>query len=179
MFQTLVSDNVPQFKSQEFKDFLDRLGLLHKPTPPYHPSLNGMAERFVQTVKQSLKAMASEGESLQVRLDKFLLAYRNAPHAITVHFMGRRLCTRLLSSPVNSTTMPLTELPLTATDQDYLMSSKPSPNQTIDEIIYDTSQQQTVQERTRTALVPPTLVEHDLLPRRSTRVRTAQTRSVV
>ena len=33
---TLVSDNGPQFKSQEFKDFLDWLGVLHKPTSPYH-----------------------------------------------------------------------------------------------------------------------------------------------
>ena len=97
---TLVSDNSPQFKSQEFKDFLDWLGVLHKPTSPYHPSSNGQAERFVQTVKQALKAMASSGESLQVRLDKFLLAYRNAPHAFTgelpaVRFMGRQLRTRL------------------------------------------------------------------------------------
>ena len=28
---------------------------------PYHPSLNGIAERFVQTVKQDMKAMASTG----------------------------------------------------------------------------------------------------------------------
>ena len=34
----------------------------------------------MQTVKQALKAMASSGESLQVRLDKFLMAHRNAPH---------------------------------------------------------------------------------------------------
>ena len=97
---TLVSGNGPQFKSQEFKDFLDWLGVLHKPTSPYHPSSNGQAERFVQTVKQALKAMASSGESLQVRLDKFLLAYRNAPHAFTgempaVRFMGGQLRTRL------------------------------------------------------------------------------------
>ena len=74
--------------------------MLHKPTSPYHPSSNGQAERFVQTVKQALKAMASSGESLQVRLDKFLLAYRNAPHAFTgelpaVRFMGRQLRSRL------------------------------------------------------------------------------------
>ena len=97
---TLVSDNGPQFKYQEFKDFLDWLGVLHKPTSPYHPSYNGQAERVVQTVKQALKAMASSGESLQVILDKFLLAYRNAPHAFTgempaVRFMGRQLRTRL------------------------------------------------------------------------------------
>ena len=35
----------------------------------------------MQTVK--LKAMASSGESLQIRLGKFLLACRNAPHAFT------------------------------------------------------------------------------------------------
>ena len=74
---TFISDIGPQFKSQEFKDFL---GVLHKPTSPYHPSSNGQAERFVQTIKQALKAMASSGESLQVRLDKFLMAHRNAPH---------------------------------------------------------------------------------------------------
>ena len=61
---TLVSDNGPYFKSQEFKDVLDWLEVLHKPTSPYHPSSNGQAERFVQTVKQALKAMASSGESL-------------------------------------------------------------------------------------------------------------------
>ena len=54
----------------------------------------------MQTVKQALKAMASSGESLQVRLDKFLLAYRNAQHVFTgelpaVRFMGRQLRTRL------------------------------------------------------------------------------------
>ena len=38
---TLVSDNCPQFKSREFKDWL---GVLHKPTSPYHPSSNGQAE---------------------------------------------------------------------------------------------------------------------------------------
>ena len=56
VFQTLVSDNVPQFKSQEFKDFLDRLGVLHKPTQPYHPSSNRLVEQFVQTVKQEFKS---------------------------------------------------------------------------------------------------------------------------
>ena len=44
--------------------------------------------------------VASSGESLQVRLDKFLLAYRNALHAFTgempaERFMGRQLRTRL------------------------------------------------------------------------------------
>ena len=101
--QTLVSDIAPQFKSQEFKDFLDRLGVLHKPTPPYHASSNGLAERFVQTVNQGMTAMAAAGESLQVRLDQCLLAYRNAPHAFTgetppVRFMGRQLRTRLDSA---------------------------------------------------------------------------------
>ena len=51
-------------------------------------------------IPQALKAMALSGESLQVRLDKLLLAYRNAPHAFTgempvVRFMGRQLRTRL------------------------------------------------------------------------------------
>ena len=104
---TLVSDNGPQFKSLEFKDFLSWLGVLHNPTSPYHPSSNGQAARFVQTVKHTLKAMAWSRESLQVRLDKFLLAYRNVPDAFTgelpaVCFMDRQLRIRLDSVKPNN-----------------------------------------------------------------------------
>ena len=95
---TLVSENGPQFKSQESKECLDWLGVVHKHRAPYMPSSNGQSERFVQAVKLALKA--SSEKSLQARLDKFLLAYRNAPHALTgvtpaVRFLGRQLRTRL------------------------------------------------------------------------------------
>ena len=81
-----------------------------------------------------------------------------------------------LSARVNLSNVPLTELPLTATDQDYLMGSMPALNQTNDEVTYDASHQQTVQDRTQTEVVPPTQVELETPLRRSSRMRKAPDR---
>ncbi|CAM5142082.1 unnamed protein product [Natator depressus] len=80
--EQLVSDNGPQFISQEFKNFMKANGIHHITSAPYHPSTNGLAERFVQTIKQALKL--GRGQlSIQKHLDTFLLSYRNTPHATT------------------------------------------------------------------------------------------------
>ncbi|XP_051782565.1 uncharacterized protein K02A2.6-like [Erpetoichthys calabaricus] len=95
----LVSDNGPQFCSEEFGTFLKSNGVKHIRSAPYHPATNGLAERFVQTFKHSLKS--SRGTALvQQRLDTFLLTYRNTPHATTKEtpamlFLGRKLRSRL------------------------------------------------------------------------------------
>lgn len=51
--QQLVSDNGPQLVSQEFETFMLENGIQHIKLAPYHPATNGLAERFVQTMKQS------------------------------------------------------------------------------------------------------------------------------
>lgn len=96
--ETLVSDNGPQFTSTEFAEYMRSIGTRHVRTAPYHPSSNGQAERFVQSLKASLRK--SEGLPLQSALADFLLAYRNTPHTTTgeapaVLLLGRRLRTRL------------------------------------------------------------------------------------
>jgi len=45
--------------------------------------MNGIVERMVQTMKQSLKAGLSQGIPVEQALMKFLLNYRITPHAIT------------------------------------------------------------------------------------------------
>ena len=95
----LVSDNGPQFCSEEFAMFLKSNGVKHIRSAPYHPSTNGLAERFVQTFKHALKSSRGSTQ-VQQRLDTFLLTYRNTPHATTKEtpamlFIGRRLRSRL------------------------------------------------------------------------------------
>ncbi|CAM4645669.1 unnamed protein product [Caretta caretta] len=93
--EQLVSDNGPQFISQEFRNFMKTKGIHHITSAPYHPSTNGLTERFVQTMKQVLK-LARGQLSIQKLLDTFLLSYRNTPHAMTKAspaflMMGRHL----------------------------------------------------------------------------------------
>ncbi|KAM7288053.1 uncharacterized protein ISCGN_031742 [Ixodes scapularis] len=95
----VVSDNGPQFCSQEFQIFLRENGVRHVRTAPYHPSSNGLAERFIRTLKEALRK-EMPGRPLSRRLASFLLAYRNTPHATTLQspaelLLGRRLTTRL------------------------------------------------------------------------------------
>ena len=97
--QQLVSDNGPQLVSEDFKTFMEENGIQHIKSAPYHPATNGLAERFVQTMKQALKS--SQGtQSLNRRLSAFLLSYRNTPHATTKvspasSMLKRQLRTRL------------------------------------------------------------------------------------
>ena len=97
--QQLVSDNGPQFVSAEFEHFLKMNGIKHSTSAPYHPASNGLAERFVQTFKQALRASDSR-VPVEERVAKFLLRYRNTPHATTntspaMLLMKRPLRTRL------------------------------------------------------------------------------------
>jgi hypothetical protein len=62
--EVLISDNGPQYCSQQFKDCMQRLHVEHLTSSPYYAQSNGMAERAVGTVKASLKKTLSEGKSL-------------------------------------------------------------------------------------------------------------------
>ena len=89
--QVLVSDNGPQYASDEFSQFAKSWGFQHVTSSPKHPQSNGVAERAVQTAKNMLKK----------NTDPFLalLAYRSAP----IH-NGRTpsqlLMSRILRTPV-------------------------------------------------------------------------------
>lgn len=98
--EQLVSDNGPQFVSEEFRQFTRGNGIRHIRSSPYHPSSNGLAERFVRTFKESMKAMRYENLSLNHKLEMFLLRQRTTPQATTrqppcVLFLGWQVRTRL------------------------------------------------------------------------------------
>jgi hypothetical protein len=57
---------------------------------------NGLVERFVQTFKNSMRAMKQDNKVLSHKIANFLLNYRNTPHSVTKEtparlFMGRDL----------------------------------------------------------------------------------------
>ena len=67
----LVSDNGPQFTSQEFETCM--LVNKHSRGAPYHPATNGEVEQFVKTFKRSLRiGQVDEGTVFQ-KLSQFLL----------------------------------------------------------------------------------------------------------
>ena len=93
---SLATDNGPQFIAE---DFAKRNGIKHVKSAPYHPASNGLAERFIQSLKQSLKASQDDGRSLSQRISSYLLTYHTTKHATTgvppcKLFMQRDLRTR-------------------------------------------------------------------------------------
>ena len=97
--EQLVSDNGPQFTSEEFKSFMKANGIKHIRCSPYHPSSNGAAERFVQTFKQAMKTTQTSSLTISHRLANFLFSYRSTPHASTnvppsLLFLNRQFRTR-------------------------------------------------------------------------------------
>ena len=96
----IVSDNGSQFSSDEFATLMKRNGIKHFKSAPYHPATNELTERFIQTFKNSMRAMKDENRDINQKIATFLLTYRNSPHSTTNEtpaklFLGRNLRTRL------------------------------------------------------------------------------------
>ena len=87
----VISDNGPQFISQEFATFASKYGFHHTTSSPYFPHGNAEAERAVQTAKNIIG---------QDDPDLALLNYRATKHSSTKispaqALMGRRLKTKV------------------------------------------------------------------------------------
>lgn len=97
--EQIVADNGPPFRSKEFQEFLSSNGIKAIYSAPYHPASNGLAERFVKTLKRGLKKSTGKSSKLHT-LYEFLLLYRSTPHSVTGQppselLFGRRIRTRL------------------------------------------------------------------------------------
>ena len=90
----LVSDNGPQFTSEEFASFMQANGIKHTRCAPYHPASNGAVECLVQTFKKAMKSYKDASSDTQQSLASFLLTYRSTPHN-TTNETGHKIRTRL------------------------------------------------------------------------------------
>ena len=94
----LVSDNGTPFTSAEFLEFVQRNGIRHVRSAPYHPATNGLVERSVQTLKNALQKCRES--DLDACVSRFLFQNRITPHTTTglspaEMLVGRRLRTHL------------------------------------------------------------------------------------
>lgn len=71
--ELVVCDNGPQYRSEEFKSFLKRIGIKQTFSQPFYPSTNGAAKNFVKTFKTKVDKIVKEGRSLEDAINFFLL----------------------------------------------------------------------------------------------------------
>ena len=79
----IKSDNGPPFNSSMFSDYAKYKGFHHRKITPLWPLANAEVERFMRTVKKTMKAAISEGRNWNQYLQTFLLNYRATPHSST------------------------------------------------------------------------------------------------
>ncbi|XP_021361397.1 uncharacterized protein K02A2.6-like [Mizuhopecten yessoensis] len=73
--EKVVSDNGPQYSSQEFADFSRQYDFLHVTSSPRYPQSNGLAEKYVQIAKRLLIKAKDDGRDPYLGM----LEYRTTP----------------------------------------------------------------------------------------------------
>ena len=82
LMDRIVTDNGPQYISEEFKRFVKQNGIEHTLSPQYYPSTNGQAEVYVKTFKKMFQKCKPELPA-QKKIDQVLRCYWNTPHTTT------------------------------------------------------------------------------------------------
>ena len=73
--ETIVSDNGPCYTSEIFTNLMSEYNINHIKSSLHYPQLNGLAEKYVQIVKNLFYKAKEEGQDLY----KSLMVYRNTP----------------------------------------------------------------------------------------------------
>ena len=76
---TLVSDNGTGYTAEAFSNLMKEYAVNHITSSPHYPQSNGLAEKFVQIVKNPFHKAKDEGADI----DKYLMIYCNTPLANT------------------------------------------------------------------------------------------------
>jgi transposase InsO family protein len=79
--QFVISDNGPQFIADAFAQFAKEMTFLHIRIAPHRPQTNGIAERFVRTLKEWLAWHSWQtADELAALLAEFIVYYNDRPH---------------------------------------------------------------------------------------------------
>ena len=95
---TIVSDNRPCYTSEAFRKLMTENRVNHITSSPHYPQLNGLAEKYVQIIKNLFYKAKEEGQDLH----KCLMIYRNTP--LSNHLQSPM---QILSSRSTRSTLPL------------------------------------------------------------------------
>ena len=77
----VISDQGTHFRSQAFAALAEQADFIHIPVYRHRPESNGIAERFVLTLKNWLQSQSWEGvEALEALLGAFRPEYNDRPH---------------------------------------------------------------------------------------------------
>ena len=96
--ESLHTDQGKNFDSRLFKDVCQLLGIKKTGTTAYHPSGDGLVERFNQSLERLLSHYVAENQrDWDVQLPAMLLAYRATPQSSTGYtpaylLFGREVC---------------------------------------------------------------------------------------
>ena len=72
---TVVSDNGPCYVAEAFSTLMKEYAVTHITSSPHYPQSNGLAEKFIQIVKNLFHKATDEGADI----DKYLMIYCNTP----------------------------------------------------------------------------------------------------
>ena len=95
---TLISNNRPCYTSKTFKKLMTEYNVNHITSSPHYPQSNGLAEKYVQIVKNLFHKAKEEGQDLY----KCLMIYRNTPLSTTLQSPMQ-----MLSNRITRSTLPL------------------------------------------------------------------------
>ena len=73
--ETVMSDNGPQYSSEQFAEFANQYEFSHITSSPKYPQSNGAAERAVRTIQDILKRSKMQNGDMYMAM----LAYRSTP----------------------------------------------------------------------------------------------------
>ena len=84
--EQIVSDKGAQFVSEEFQAFVRSNGIRHITSAPYHPATNSLAEKAVQTFKQTLRFIykSPKLQSWTKSVKNFTLCYTRGTHPVNL-----------------------------------------------------------------------------------------------